>query len=159
MKAKENYTRKYNAGYTEKEINLAVNMVKELEETIDIMYYLMERNAENNFVLMLISASNVELKSLLQKEKRDTDIIYDVGKDECVCAMLCQETKVDGGYRFAERLIRNIVLDKGEEIYCAEIEVRTSKFSAKDIIFRVVDAFVKARREEKSGEIIFRSIY
>ena len=159
MKAKENYTRKYNAAYTEKEIKLAVNMVEELEHTIEMMYYLMERNSENNFVLMLITANNVELKALLEKEKRDTDIVYDVGEDECICAMLCQETKVDGGYRFAERLIRNINLDKGEEIYCAEIEVRTSKFSAKDIIFRVVDAFVKARREEKSGEIIFRSVY
>ena len=159
MKEKENYTRKYRAAYTENEIILAVNMVKEIEDTIEIMYYLMERNSENNFVLMLITASNLELKSLLEKEKRDTDIVYDVGEDECICAMLCQETKVDGGYRFAERLIRNIVLDKGEEIYCAEIEVRTSKFSAKDIIFRVVDAFVKARREEKSGDIVFKSVY
>ena len=159
MKIRESNTRKHSVGYTEKEIRLAVNMVEELEHTIEMMYYLMERNSENNFVLMLITANNVELKALLEKEKRDTDIVYDVGEDECICAMLCQETKVDGGYRFAERLIRNINLDKGEEIYCAEIEVRTSKFSAKDIIFRVVDAFVKARREEKSGEIIFRSVY
>ena len=159
MKEKDNYTRKYRAAYTEREIGLAINMIKEIEDTIEIMYYLMERNSENNFVLMLIAASDLELKSLLQKEKRDTDIVYDVGKEECVYAMLCQETKVDGGYRFAERLIRNIVLDKGEEIYCIEIEVRTSKFSAKDIIFILVDAFVKARREEKSGKIIFKSIY
>ena len=159
MKIRESSTRKHSAGYTEKEIKLAVNMIKDIENTIDMMYYLMERNLENNFVLMLISANNVELKELLKKEKRDTDIIYDVGEDECVCAMLCQETRVDGGYRFAERLIRNIILDKGEDIYCAEIEVRMSRYSAKDIIFRVVDAFINAKREEKSGEIIFHSLY
>jgi hypothetical protein len=50
-------------------------------------------------------------------------------------------------------------LDKGENIYCAELEVRTTKYSSKDIVFRVVDAFVKARQEERSGEIIFKSIY
>ncbi len=159
MKKRESSAHKRNLGYTDKEIKLAVNMVKNIESTIDIMYYLMERDPENNFVLMLISANKVELKELLKKEKRDTDIVYDVGEDECVCAMLCQETKVDGGYRFAERLIRNVILDEGEDVYCAEIEVRTSKYNAKDIIFRVVDLFIKARHEKKSGQIIFKSLY
>jgi hypothetical protein len=159
VKTRESYTGKKAVGYTEQEIKMAVKMIRELDTTIEMMYYLMERNVENNFVLMLISANKIDLKALLEKEKRNTDIIYDVSEEEGVCAMLCQETKVDGGYRFAERLIRNIILDKGEDVYCAEVEVRTSKYKSKDIIFRVVDAFVKARRDERSGEIIFRSVY
>jgi len=153
------YGRKNDLRYTAKEITLAVDMVKELENTIDMMFYLMNNNANNTFVLMLITADNIELKKLLEKEKRDTDLVYDIDKDESICAMICQETKVDGGYRFAERIIRHIKLDKGENIYCAELEVRTTKYSSKDIIFRIVDAFVKAKQEEKSGEIIFKSIY
>jgi len=145
--------------YTEKEINLAVNMVEQLEDALDLMFYLMDHNTSESFVLMLITAENINLKSLLEKEKRSTDIVYDINKEECICAMICQETKVDGGYRFAERIIRNIVLDEGTDIYCSEIEVRTSKYSPKDIIFRVVDGFVKSRQEEKSGEIIFKSVY
>ena len=145
--------------YTEKEIFLATNMIKKLGDALDLMFYLMNRSAENNFVLMLITAENVDLKKILEKEKRNTDIVYDINKEEHVYAMICQETKVDGGYRFAERIIRNIRLDEGEDIYCSEIEVRTTKFSAKDIIFRVVDGFVKARQEEKSGNIVFKSVY
>jgi len=153
------YGRKNDLRYTAKEITLAVDMVKELENTIDMMFYLMNNSAGNNFVLMLIRADNIELKELLEKEKRDTDIVYEIDKDDSVCAMICQETKVDGGYRFAERIIRNINLDEGANIYCAELEVRTTKYSSKDIIFRIVDAFVKARQTEKTGEIIFKSIY
>jgi GGDEF domain-containing protein len=153
------YGRKNDLRYTAKDITLAVNMVKELENSIDMMYYLMNKSSNDTFVLMLITADNIELKNLLKKEKRDTDIVYDVGDDECICAMICQETKVDGGYRFAERIIRNITLDKGDNIYCAELEVRTTKYSSRDIIFRIVDAFVKARQVGKSGEIIFKSIY
>ena len=159
MENRNAYGRKHDLRYTAKDITLAVNMVKELEKSIDMMFYLMNKSSENTFVLMLITADNIELKNLLEKEKRDTDIVYDVGGDECICAMICQETKVDGGYRFAERIIRNINLDKGENIYCAELEVRTTKYSSKDIIFRIVDAFVIARQAEKSGEIIFKSIY
>jgi len=159
MKPRVSSGQNSNLRYTEKEITLATNMIKELKDALDLMFYLMDHSSDNSFVLMLITAEKVDLKKILKEEKRNTDIVYDIDKDECVCAMICQETKVDGGYRFAERIIRNIRLDMGEDIYCSEIEVRTSKYSAKDIIFRVVDGFVKARYEEKSGEIVFKSVY
>jgi len=156
---RENFGRKNDLKYTAKDITLAVNMLKELEYSIDMMLYLMNSSSENTFVLMLITADNIELKKLLEKEKRDTDMVFDIDKEKGICAVICQGTKVDGGYRFAERIIRNINLGKGENIYCAELEVRTTKYSSKDIIFRVFDAFVKAREAEKTGEIIFKSIY
>jgi len=159
MENRNAYARKNDLRYTAKDITLVVNMVKELEKSIDMMFYFMNKSSENVFVLMLISANNIELKKLLEKEKRDTDILFEVDKDESIYAMICQETKVDGGYRFAERIIHNINLYKGENIYCSELEVRTTKYSSQDIIFRVVDTFIKARQEEKSGEIIFKSIY
>jgi len=145
--------------YTEKEINLTVSMVDQMVDVLDLMFYLMDHTSAESFVLMLITAENIELKKLLESEKRSTDIVYEIDQEECVCAMICQETRVDGGYRFAERIIRNIVLNEGSDIYCSEIEVRTSKYSAKDIIFRVMDGFVKARQEEKAGEIVFKSVY
>jgi len=159
VKPRANTERKNNLRYTEKEIHLTVSMVRQLEDALDLMYYLMERSTENTFVLMLITAENVDLKHILQKEKRNTDVVFEINKEENVYAMICQETKVDGAYRFAERLAGHIISEKGEDIYCSEVEVRTTKFSAKDIIFRVVDGFVKARLEEKSGEIVFKSIY
>lgn len=145
--------------YTEKEITLATNMINEMEDALDLMFYLMDHSSENSFVLMLITAEDVALKKILENEKRNTDIIYTVNEEENVYAVICQETKVDGGYHFAERLIRNIRLDEGKDIYCSEIEVRTSKYTPKDIIFRVVDGFVQAREAGKSGEIVFKSVY
>ena len=159
MKPRENHGRKNNLRYTEKEIHLTVNMIRQLEDALNLMFYLMERSSEKTFVLMLITAENADIKAILEKEKRNTDILYEINKKENVYAMICQETKVDGGYRFVERIMENIFTEKGEDIYCSEIEVRTTKFSAKDIIFRIVDGFVKARQEERSGEIVFKSVY
>jgi len=159
MNNRENYGRQNNLRYTEKDINIAVNMIKQIKDALDLMFYLRERSQDHSFVLMLITANNMDLKKLLEYEKRDTDIVYDIDDEECICAVICQETKVDGGYRFAERIIRNILLDKGTNVYCSEIEVRTSKYSAKDVIFSVVDGFVKARQKDCSGEIVFKSIY
>lgn len=159
MKKREIYDRNNNLKYTAKEIRLAVTMYKILDDTLDIMFYLMQNNMENTFVLMLISAENIALEALLQEQKRDTDLLYTVDEEEGIYAMVCQETRVDGGYRFAERLMEHIEKANGKEIYCAELEVRTNKYSIKDIIFRTMDTYLKARHEEKSGEIVFKSVY
>ena len=37
--------------------------------------------------------------------------------------------------RFAERVIRNIQLDKGTDIFCTELEVRVRHYSPKQVVF------------------------
>ncbi len=158
MKPRQNDGHKNSFRYTETEIKLVTNMVKELEIPLDLMFYLLERNAENAFVLMLLTAKDVALQALLENEKRNEDIVYDFFPEENVYAMICQKTKIDGGYRFAERIIRKIKAEGGKDIYCSEIEVNNSKYTPKDVIFRVLNGFIKAREEGLSGEIIFKTI-
>jgi hypothetical protein len=95
----------------------------------------------------------------LNKEKRDTDILYEIDKEESIYVMLCQDTKVDGGYRFAERVIRNIQLDKGTDIFCTELEVRVRHYSPKQVVLKLLETFVKSKQMNRSNEIIFRSLY
>ena len=94
----------------------------------------------------------------MDKEKRETDILFEIDKEESLYVMLCQDTKVDGGYRFAERVIRNIQLDEGKDIFCTELEVRATHYSAKHVILKLLETFVKSRLMDKSNEIIFRSL-
>ncbi len=97
----------------------------------------MDLEREQTFVLMLLTAKDIDLNTLLNKEKRDTDILYEIDKEESIYVMLCQDTKVDGGYRFAERVIRNIQLDKGTDIYCTELEVRVRHYSPKQVVLKL----------------------
>jgi len=159
VKKRKIYDGTDNLKYTAKEINLALSMHKELEDVLDIMFYLMQSRRENTFVIILLSANNVSLNEILEKSKRDTDLLYEINKEESIYAMICQETEVDGGYHFAQRIIENIHSEKGDEIYCAELEVRTNKYSIKDIVFRTVDTYLKAKHENKSAEVIYKSVY
>ena len=118
----------------------------------------MNKRDEESFVLILISAKNTDMGTLLENEKRDTDILFEIDKEEAVYLMLCQDTKVDGGYRFAERIIRNIVLDNGSDIYCSELEVRSTTHIIKDVVLKLVESYIKTKQENKSGEIAFRSL-
>ena len=158
MGKRENENRVANLRFNGNEIQLAVKMLDKLQTTIDIIYYLMEHENEQAFVLMLLTAKDVDLNTLLDKEKRDTDILFEIDKEESLYVMLCQDTKVDGGYRFAERILRNIQLDNGEDIYCTELEVRATHYSSKQVVLKLLETFVKSKLENKSNEIVFRSL-
>lgn len=158
MGKRENEHRAANLRFNGKEIQLAVKMLDELETTIDIIYYLMEQEKEQAFVLMLVTAKEIDLDTLLNNQKRETDILFEIDKEEAIYAMLCQDTKVDGGYHFAERVIRNIQLDQGKDIYCTELEVRATHYSPKHVVLKLLETFVKSRLTNKSNEIVFRSL-
>jgi hypothetical protein len=159
MGARENESRSDSLRFNGKELQLAVKMLDELKTIIDIIYYLMENENQQAFVIMLLTAKDVDLSMLLDKEKRETDILFEIDKEESLYVMLCQDTKVDGGYRFAERLIRNIELDKGTDIYCTEVEVRGTHYTPKQVILKLLETFVKSKVSNKSNEIVFRSLH
>jgi len=158
MDKREKDSRATGLKFSGSEIQLAAKMLDKLQTTIDIVYYLMEHENEQAFVLVLLTAKDVDLNTLLEKEKRDTDILFEIDKEESIYVMLCQGTKVDGGYRFAERLLHNIELVDGNEIYCTELEVRATHYTPKQVVLKLLELFIKSQQTNNSGEIVFRSL-
>jgi len=158
MAEKENQRKPGNLRFTGDDIVLTSILMDKLTNAIDIVYYLMDHQNEDTFVLLLIKAENIELEVLLESEKRDSDILFEIDKEKSTYAMLCQDTKVDGGYRFAERMIGNIISKDGTDIYCAELEVRSTNYKLRGVILKLVETFIKAQQEGKSGEIIYKSL-
>ena len=144
--------------FNETEIKLALSIMQKMEKPIELMYYLMEREHEKPFVIILISAKDIELASLLKTEKRDTDLLFEVEESKNLFALICQETRVDGGYRFAERLLRSVISNNGHSIYCTEMEIRSTKYAIKEVIFKSIESYITAKKEKKENEIIFRSL-
>lgn len=145
--------------FNENEIKLALKAMDKLEKPLNLMYYLMEREDEQPFVLIFISAKNIELEKFLDREKRDTDLLFEIDDTRNLFAVVCQETKVDGAYRFAERLLRNLIEENADTVYCIELEVRSTKHDVKDVIFKSVERYITSIKENKEGEIVFRSLH
>jgi len=158
MSTRENEVRKHSLRFNADEIVLAVKMIEKLEKTVEVVYYLMEHEGVESFVLLLLSAKDVDMNKLLEYEKRDTDILFEINKDEATYVMLCQDTKVDGGYRFAERIIKHIESEEGTEIYCTEVEVRSTRYSIKNVIFKLIETHIKSKVENKTTEIVYKSL-
>lgn len=151
--------RRPNLRFNEDEIKLSLKVMDKLEKPMELMYYLMERDYENPFVMMLISANGIDVESTLGGDKRNTDLLFTIDEEKNLFALICQETKVDGGYRFAERLLRTLVLNDAKTVYCTEIEIRSTKYDIKEVIFKAIESYITAIKEGKEGEIIFRSLY
>ena len=138
MEIRENDKQRDHIRFTGDDIALAAKMLDKLTSTIDIMYYLMERGEERAFVVMLVTAENIDVKKSLAEEKRTTDILFKIDKKESLYAIICQDTKIDGGYHFADRVVRNMLLSKGKNIYCTQLEVRTTTHNIKYVIFEMI---------------------
>jgi hypothetical protein len=158
MQLRENDFKKGNIRFTGDDIALAATMLDKISTTMDIIYYLMGRGEERAFVIMLMSAKNVDLDELLRHEKRNTDILFEIDKEKSIYTIICQDTKVDGGYRFAERIMRKVIEKNATDIYLTELEVRTTRYDVKYIIFKVLETFLKIQLDGKEKEIVYNSL-
>jgi hypothetical protein len=159
MITRENEMRRGNIRFDGNDIALAAKMLDQLSTTIDIVYYLMNRGEERSFVVMLISAEECNVEEILEAQKRNTDILFEIDKEESIYAIICQDTKIDGGFHFGERVMRYLTHHDAKDPYCIELEVRATTHDVKYIIFRLIETYIAAKQKKQSGEIIFKTLY
>ncbi len=158
MEVRENEARRSHIRFNGNDIAMAAKMLDILSNTIDIIYYLMDRGDERSFVIMLVSAENIDVKELMTQQKRDTDILFEIDEASSLYAVVCQDTKIDGGYHFAERVFSHMKTGDAAEVYCTELEVRTTTHDIKYVIFKVLETFIQSKIDGKCGEVIFKSL-
>jgi hypothetical protein len=158
MKARENDAIRHHIRFNGNDIALAAKMLDALSTTIEIVYYLMNRGEERSFVLMLVTAEKAEVGKILKEQKRDTDILFELDKEESVYAIICQDTKIDGGYHFGERVMRHLKMKEAQDPYCIELEVRNTTYEIKYIIFKLMETYLQTKKEKRSGEIVYKTI-
>ncbi len=144
-----------NLCFDEMSIDLALTIVDKVEKPLELLFYLMRRENQRALVLMLISASDIDMDAFLQEKKRDTDILYKVDEAHNIYAMICQDTRVDEGYHFAQRLYRSLEELQANEVYVSEVEIGSTNYEAKEVIFRLIELYFRAANSGQTGEINF----
>jgi hypothetical protein len=159
MRNRENDAGRKNVRFNGDDIALTAKMLDKLSTTIEIVYYLMNRGEERSFVVMMVTAEECDVGSILQEQKRNTDILFELNKEENIYAIICQDTKIDGGYHFGERVMRHLKLSEAKDPYCIELEVRNTTYDIKFIIFKLMEMFIQTKEEERSGEVVFKALH
>lgn len=146
--------------YDESTLNIGMNLYKVGELPLEFLYHLMSSRRLKSFSIIVIQAPYEGFGHFLKRQKRKTDLLYTLDKENEVHVFFCQETKVEGGYLFLKRLIK-AGQNEYPDIYASIIGIEsTTKYPIKDLICFVMDGFVKTlESENEEGRIFYRTIH
>lgn len=144
--------------FPEEEVKLVKTMLEEMGTTLEFFYYLMNNKRESSTTMILLSADDVNLEHLLPKWKRNTDVLFELDKKRNVYVILCQSTNIVGVEQFAEILIANIRLHTAGDIYCVVSESKTTSSNAQEVIFKMVERYIKIKDAGKANKVFFTDL-
>jgi len=136
--------------YTEEELLFGIKMMEGLSKITDMLLYFLDRK-NIKFTYIIIQVDDETFGSLLREQKRTTDILISIDEEKGVYAIVGQETDVEGGYHFAERIMRLLEVGRGKScLSCNVLTISTTHYDAQSIILRLLERFLDSR--EKNGE-------
>lgn len=139
-------------GYNEIELRLGLEMLEKLEDVTDMMLYFLDRRGLH-FTYIFIHACDGTFHEWLDHNKRATDLVIDIDKERGLHVVACQETDIEGGYKFAERIINLLhIEDKDTCGECTVLTVTNQGYNARQIIFRLLDTYVNMMFEKGKGK-------
>ncbi len=142
----------------ERDFKKLINLVDKLHHGIGLLYYLMDSGKKETFTVSLISASDIKLGKHIRSKKRDTDTLIKIDKKNNLYAIICQDTEVDGGYYFMQRLVKTIKEEGGSDVFCAEVAVRNTQHKIQEIIFRLLNMYQRTKALKEDGEISYYAL-
>jgi len=74
--------------FPEDEVKLAKTMMDELKTTMEFFHYLMNHRGESSLSMILLSSDDVKLDQLLPKWKRQSDILFELDRQEVIFEMV-----------------------------------------------------------------------
>lgn len=148
--------------YTESDILLGVEIINKLKKVTEVLLYIKEhKNLKFSYILFHSTKEN--FLEYITEQKRDTDLAFHLSEKEDLYCLVCQETDIEGGYRFAERLMKsfNIDVDNSLDFYANILFVDSNKYDSMGVLFQLIDAFSEAKRQDpkwRKGQITYKTV-
>ncbi len=148
------------SGYDEQELLLGMDMMDKLERITEMMLYFLDKQ-KLKFTYMLMRSDYENFDTFLKKQKRNTDVLIPL-LEKGLFVIVCQETDIEGGYKFSDRLIRLLDTEEGAEcLSCNVMTVSTTHYNAQHIIFKLLDSYHTHSLKdinERLGKIEFQTL-
>ena len=158
MAQDDNREKKPSLTFSEKEINIAIDMEEKLTTIVNMLTYMLDKT-DTKFTIIILKAEFDGLYDFIIGTKRDSDILQPIDPKINLHAIICQDTTVDGGYMFAQRMLKTLIEEKKvKDATCVALEVRTTRYSVRDIIYKAFQLYVNARHKSHLSEIKYHSL-
>jgi len=142
--------------YDEQTLKIGIKLYEKGELPLELLYHLLSSRRLHSFSIIVIQTIMEDFGTFLKKHKRKTDLLFKLNMEKGVYALFCQETQVDGGYYFLRRLMGMIEKEeKTSDIRACIIGVESIRYPIHDLLFIVLDGFVKVREAESDEEKVY----
>jgi hypothetical protein len=147
MKDRMHHNKRGHIAYTEDELMLGIEMMEKLSKITDMLLYFLDRR-NIKFTYMLMQVDDEKFEPFLGEQKRATDILVPINKERGIYAIVCQETDVEGGYHFAQRIIRLLEVDREKKcLSCNVLTVSTTHYDTQRIILRLLERYLDYKQK------------
>ncbi|WP_457602819.1 hypothetical protein [Nitratifractor sp.] len=143
--------------YDELTIKMLVRLCKICTDPFDLFYHMLKTARLQSFSVILLQSDMENFADFLKKNKRKTDVLYEVEGEDDLYVLLCQETQVDGGFYFMKRLAQIIEEAKMPLFRAAIIGVENTRYEIEELLFFIVDTYLKLD-EDLEKQFVFRSV-
>jgi hypothetical protein len=145
--------------YDEQTLKLGIRLYEKGELPLELFYHMLSLRRLNSFSVIMIQAVMEDFGTFLKDHKRKSDLLFKLDASKGIYAIFCQETQVDGGYYFLQRLAKDITEKEAVDLRACIVGVESTKYPIHDLLFIILDSFVKVRdAEEKEDKIHYRTI-
>jgi hypothetical protein len=142
--------------YDEETLRLGIKLYEKGELPLELLYHLLSSQRLHSFSIIVIQTVMEDFGTFLKNHKRKTDLLFKLDAGKGISVLFCQETQVDGGYYFLRRLTEKINEDeKALDIRACIIGVESTRYPIHDLLFIVLDGFVRVRDAESEEEKIY----
>jgi len=145
--------------YDERVLKIGIAIHDKIEDPLQILVRLLRKRRLHSFSAILIKSDSGSFGEFMNRHKRRSDLLYTINSKAGLYVLLCQETQVDGGYYFMQRLIKVIKERGGNDTMSASVTaIESIRYEVKDVIFIVLDSFIKLFSSEKENDVLFRTL-
>jgi hypothetical protein len=143
--------------YDENIMRIGIVLYKKSEITIEILYHLMKTKRIDSFSAIIVNSKMKDFGKFLRKQKRKTDLLFELDPLNNIYGMFCQETQVDGGFYFMRRLQDHPMLEK-DRLYAAIVGVESTSYPYKDLLFIILDTYIRLINSETGDTVLFKTV-
>jgi len=143
--------------YDEVIFKLGMKIFEQLNLPLEMIIHLLKIGKIHSFSAIVISADIGKLGDFLKKKKRKTDLLFPIDEEKEIYAMLCQETRVDGGFYFVERLKQLLDKEDGEKMIAGILGVESVHYVTRDLVFIMLDIYLQVLGDRENN-IAFRTV-
>jgi len=128
--------------YDERVLKIGIAIHDKIEDPLQILVRLLRKRRLHSFSAILIKSDSGSFGEFMNRHKRRSDLLYTINSKAGLYVLLCQETQVDGGYYFVDRLTKAWKEEQTEHgVIASIVAVESTKYEVWDIVFALLDPF------------------